>query len=286
MPVIPFVGPTYNLDSRPASVQRTVNMVPVPEEPGNERTGWVFQDVPGLTAVTAAGDFDPFFAFVGYLLHMDNPASPFSFPDVELNVWAREGVAHPGEFFISGSNPKFGDGSLFIQTKDGTSTDYGISASAIGGNYTLSAGNKFTQEGWLYWTGNVDSRPSVGQVISFGGSVFCEIQFETTNQIRFYTNLNIPDTQVVSPPLNQWVHLAQSYDGTTKYWFVNGVLQGSSAVAVGAAKIISGYRCRGTASGNLSAPAAYVDEIRFTFDVCRYTSSFTPPTAPFPDSGP
>jgi hypothetical protein len=45
---IPFVGPSYNLESRPASVQRTINLVPVPQEPGNERTSWVFADAPGL----------------------------------------------------------------------------------------------------------------------------------------------------------------------------------------------------------------------------------------------
>jgi hypothetical protein len=43
-----IIGPSYNLESRPASVQRTINMVPVPLEPGNERAGWVFKDVPGL----------------------------------------------------------------------------------------------------------------------------------------------------------------------------------------------------------------------------------------------
>jgi hypothetical protein len=46
--LIPFVGPTYNLRKRPLAVQRTVNMVPVPVEPGNERTAWVFKDAPGL----------------------------------------------------------------------------------------------------------------------------------------------------------------------------------------------------------------------------------------------
>lgn len=43
-----FVGPSYNLDSRPASVQRSVNVMPVPLEPGNERRGWCLLDVPGL----------------------------------------------------------------------------------------------------------------------------------------------------------------------------------------------------------------------------------------------
>lgn len=47
----PFIGPSYALDSRPASVQRTINLMPVPLEPGNERAGWVFRDVPGLIKV-------------------------------------------------------------------------------------------------------------------------------------------------------------------------------------------------------------------------------------------
>lgn len=44
----PFVGPSYDLESRPASVQRTINLVPVMLEPGNERAGWAFEDVPGF----------------------------------------------------------------------------------------------------------------------------------------------------------------------------------------------------------------------------------------------
>jgi hypothetical protein len=54
MAQIPFVGPSYQLDSRPASVQRTINLVPYPQEPGNERTKWVFKDVPGLVAISSA----------------------------------------------------------------------------------------------------------------------------------------------------------------------------------------------------------------------------------------
>ena len=53
-----FVGPSYNLESRPASVQRTVNMAPVPIEPGNERTAWEFEDVPGLAWFSEPPDED------------------------------------------------------------------------------------------------------------------------------------------------------------------------------------------------------------------------------------
>jgi hypothetical protein len=48
MAKIPFIGPSYDLPSRPSGVQRTVNMFPIPEEPGNERAAWTFKDVPGL----------------------------------------------------------------------------------------------------------------------------------------------------------------------------------------------------------------------------------------------
>lgn len=50
---LPFVGPSYSLDSRPSSVQRTINMVPLPQEPSNERTAWVFKDVPGCEVFNA-----------------------------------------------------------------------------------------------------------------------------------------------------------------------------------------------------------------------------------------
>jgi hypothetical protein len=53
-----FVGPSYNLRRRPHSVQRTVNLVPVPQEPGNERTRWVFKDAPGLSSFAEFADLE------------------------------------------------------------------------------------------------------------------------------------------------------------------------------------------------------------------------------------
>ena len=44
---VPFVGPSYNLN-RPAAIQRTIGLIPMPVEPGNERSPWTFKDWPGL----------------------------------------------------------------------------------------------------------------------------------------------------------------------------------------------------------------------------------------------
>lgn len=46
---LPFIGPSYALDSRTHGVQRTVNLIPVQLESGTERTQWAYQDLPGLT---------------------------------------------------------------------------------------------------------------------------------------------------------------------------------------------------------------------------------------------
>ena len=54
MATIPFIGPSYNLRRRHHSLQRSVNLVPVPIEPGNERSAWVFKDAPGLALFTLA----------------------------------------------------------------------------------------------------------------------------------------------------------------------------------------------------------------------------------------
>lgn len=43
-----LIGPSYNLTNRNASVQRTVNLIPRMIEPGNEKSQWMLDDVPGL----------------------------------------------------------------------------------------------------------------------------------------------------------------------------------------------------------------------------------------------
>lgn len=45
---LPFIGPSYNLRRRQASVQRSVNVMPVPHEARNGRVPWLLRDVPGL----------------------------------------------------------------------------------------------------------------------------------------------------------------------------------------------------------------------------------------------
>ncbi len=113
----PFLGPTYNLTSRPASTQRTVNLMPVPLEPGNERAGWVFKDVPGLvdTATTIAPSQ---YVDCDLLLHYDR-ALPATWKDYSIHRRALNLVPNTGSI-LSDSVGKYGTAAgKFVQTYPG-----------------------------------------------------------------------------------------------------------------------------------------------------------------------
>lgn len=76
---------------------------------------------------------------------------------------------------------------------------------------------------------------------------------------------------------NTWTHLAVARQGTTTRMFVNGVL-GHSFTDTRNYNVFKGL------IGNAQkAGTAYLDEIRITKGVARYTANFTPPSAAFPN---
>lgn len=226
-------------------------------------------------------------ASVGYLLHFDDPTNPQVFPDAMGNTWAREASLNAPDLAVSATNPKFGAGSLRVATTNPSTANFTIATTSVArGPFLLPTGNPFTMSGWLWWTGHVDSRVAVGGVLAQLGEgapfVMAEIRMYTTNQFTFNTKLNgADDDRVVSPPLSSWVHLEMGFDGSRKYWFVNGVLQGSAAIAADPPLTVVGYRIRGISAGSDGAPAAWIDECRFDLGVCLHVADFTPPTAPY-----
>lgn len=133
MAQIPFVGPSYNLDSRPASVQRTINLVPYPQEPGNERTKWVFKDVPGLVAY-APTTYDTI-----ALLNFNGTNGSTTISDVYANTtWSVQATGS-----LSTTAPKFGSACW---SSDGLFNGRGVRSSTAFA--TLGLGD-FTIECWF-----------------------------------------------------------------------------------------------------------------------------------------
>ncbi|MCC6237807.1 MAG: Ig-like domain-containing protein [Dehalococcoidia bacterium] len=79
--------------------------------------------------------------------------------------------------------------------------------------------------------------------------------------------------------LNQWYHVAATYDGTTQRLFVNGT-QVASGSATGSLNNSSSLVMGAQTTSSTAPFAGRIDEVRIS-STARYSSSFTPPTVAF-----
>lgn len=85
-------------------------------------------------------------------------------------------------------------------------------------------------------------------------------------------------------PTGQFVHLAVTRLGGIVRMFVNGAVQLNT---LSTAEVYTSKKLRiGAAQGSpVNYFVGYIDDIRITKGVARYTADFTPPTEAFPDAG-
>jgi len=184
-----------------------------------------------------------------------------------------------GNTQISTSVVKYGTGSIYF---DGAG-DWLIVNSPNGANdYAFGSGD-FTLEMWIYPTDITsvmlyDSRPnsSVG--------VYPTLYINSSSFITYYTN-GSDRISGASAVINTWQHIALvRASGATKL-YINGTQSGSTYTDAntylnGASRPIIGVDGGNTSLQNY---AGYIDDLRITKGVARYTANFTPPTAAFPN---
>ena len=178
---------------------------------------------------------------------------------------------------IDTSVKKYGTGSMEF---DGTGDYLQIPSST---QFGFGTGD-FTVEAWVYLNSNgatfktiFSTRPTS----STGGSN--AIYFGVSNNGQAYYDgsdggtLSLSGTTVLST--STWYHLAVVRSGTTITLYVNGTSEGTrtdSNTKNTNPAVIGGFSNGFTIDG-------YIDDLRITKGVARYTANFTPPTAAFPD---
>jgi hypothetical protein len=158
---------------------------------------------------------------------------------------------------------------------DGTDDYLDISSSSAFG-YGLS---DFTIEFWIYR--NASSALQVCVDHRVGGSVrVAPTLYISSNTILYYTNggNRITSGTVAS---TQWVHVALSRSGSSTRLFLNGIQAGGTYTDTNN-YIDSPVRVGGAHDGS-SSTNGYIDDLRITKGVARYTSNFSVPPAQFPD---
>ena len=209
---------------------------------------------------------DPQFGSVSLLLHGNGTNASTTITDSSRFA---NTVTAVGNAQISTAQSKFGGASIAF---DGASDWLDIPSITFANNDSL------TLECWLYKTQRDNSNYSV--VFGSGGAPN-QIGYDdiTEGSIFMYIDSGYGVAAAgLAVPTNSWCHLAWTRQGATCRAFVNGILQGTGTRAN--AFNISRIGALGVLSNETNG---YLDDIRITKGVARYTANFTPPTAPFPD---
>jgi hypothetical protein len=223
---------------------------------------------------------DPLFGSVSLLLHGDGANGSTTIVDSSPSP---KTVTAVGNAQISTAQSKFGGASIAF---DGTG-DY---LAAPGGSDFIFGTGDFTIEFWVnssvLTTATIDPNFVDFRELATNGQYPAIFYDASDSNLVYYVSAN---ARILGGSLleNTWYHIAVARSSGSTKMFVDGVQKGSTYADA------SNYVC-GTNRPTIGAQGfnpdldirkltGYIDDLRITKGVARYTSNFTPPTAPFPD---
>ena len=218
----------------------------------------------------------PSFDNVALLLHMDGTNGSTTFTDSGPNALT---VTAVGNAQISTTQSKFGGASAYF---DGTGDYLTIASNAA---FSFSQGD-FTAECWVYPTASTGIFGVYGTSGGSGSNPKFVMHLDSLTPKIHYNALtggsNIYTAATSAISVNQWTHLAFVRQGTTWTWYINGTASGtgsnSTTITFTSQTTFIGYG----GESYFSPFLGYLDELRVTKGVARYTANFTP-TGPFPN---
>jgi hypothetical protein len=217
---------------------------------------------------------------VALLLNGDGTNGSTTFTDLSS---VQSPVTVVGDTKVNTTTKKYGTGSIYF---DGTGDRLQIPRVGI----DLRSGD-FTYEVWIYPT-------STGScaLITTGADLSAYYDWfniwQVNTNIRLYINGTTGGWNIASAAnaagvtVNAWNHIAFVRYGSKFYLFINGEQKWTttSSENLNGDTPNTNIFLGGGSGGNYSY-AGYMDDIRITKGVARYTQNFTPPTAPLPTSG-
>jgi hypothetical protein len=223
---------------------------------------------------------DEYYNSCSLLLHLNGSNGSTTFTDnspTPKTATSNNGAA------ISTAQSKFGGSSLLL---DGTNDYVTIPSNSdfdLTGNYTIefwAYSSNFGAGGYLhrgFYT--TTSQTWTGLSFSIRGIGAIRFYFYATNS----TNEQYVD--VSAPSSNAWHHFAMVKSGTTGRVFIDGTLAGTIN-GLNTPAVSSQTLRIGVWDYNISSEYfnGYIDEIRITKGVARYTGNFTPQTSEFPNN--
>jgi hypothetical protein len=211
---------------------------------------------------------DPYYNNVSLLLHGDGTNGSTTIVDSSP---LPKTVTAVGDAQISTAQSKFGGASLLF---DGVGDYLTTSASE-----SLNFGTQdFTIELWHRFNNTSADRGFLGNTATGG----LDLAWRTTTGLNVgRINIAFDASFAWSPSINVWYHIAISRSGSNLRAFIDGSQIGATATST---QNYNASACLiGTSTTSARNSNGYIDDLRITKGVARYTANFTRPTAPFPE---
>lgn len=232
---------------------------------------------------------DPHFANVSLLLHGDGTNNSTVITD--SSSFAKT-VTPAGAFKISTATKKYGTGS--ISCVSGSSS---LAAGSITSGFNFGTGD-FTIETWAYLIAGVGNYQMLW-TISYNGNQYLQMRYGDVGfGSRLQMAMNGADlSRIYSPNYTDssmagaWYHIAMVRSSSNMSLYINGVLQtirNNNYSGTPVTSYVDNTNISSIQAVNFGGPTysynGFLDEVRITKGVARYTGNFTPPTAAFPSS--
>lgn len=231
---------------------------------------------------------DPYWTDVQSLLHFDGSNGSTTFTDEKSVSWSAAGSAS-----LSTSAPKFGTAALLL----GSGDNYITTTAGSGTWADFSTAGDYTVDMWIKARVNPQSCALFAHLFSGVGSKFpLTIAFgkvgtttlSTEMYVGYFNGSWVGANSTWSPTLDTWHHIACTRDGTLIRLFAAGTQIASfdSSSSPPVAPTSSTFRLGRRWDSGLGTQWSFdgqIDDWRVTRGTARYTSNFTPPTAPFPN---
>lgn len=191
-----------------------------------------------------------------------------------------------GNAQLSATQSRFGPTACYFDgTGDCLTTPYTT-------DFDFGAGN-FTIEMWIYKTAN---NANSSRLWNANGDYYnqVDVSVSSTGYLSSYMTSDGTSWNMLAAPSialltdNVWTHIAIVRSGGNILAFVGGTMY-TLSTGFGTTALVNGTngattRSIGGQSGGVNRSFnGYIDDVRITKGIARYTANFTPPRAPFPN---
>lgn len=218
---------------------------------------------------------DSSFNSVSLLLHMDGSNNSTTFADSSINAFT---VTPSGDAKISTTQSKFDGASALF---DGAGDRLSIASNSA---FDFSTGS-FTIELWVYHVALTADKFYVSSEGSGGLFFGVGTGGATSNQYIGWgrTAIAWDGSALHGMSTSTWYHVALCRSGSSMRLFVNGSQIGTTVTNSTSYDLSTTALNIGSQGANYYLNA-YIDDLRVTKGVARYTANFTAPSSPFPNS--